>query len=219
MAASSELKRLGTQSAIYGLGGILSRLIAIFLLPVYTVYLGTVGFGKIETIVALTAVLTIVLRLGITSAFFRFYFDSDDEARRLLVVRTSFWFTMGMATLGLVVGFVCSREPISRLRSHVGRRPVARPRRLRRALGADELRADHGALPRRGAARRVRDRERRERADHDRRDDRARRRRAQGRDRRRGRQLPRHARRSTSSCSATAATSSASSSTAGCCAR
>ena len=105
-----ELKRLGSQSAIYGLGGILSRLIAVFLLPSTRVYLGTVGFGKIETIVALTAVLVIVLRLGITSAFFRFYFDSEDQARRLLVVRTSFWFTMGMATLGLVVGWLLA-EP------------------------------------------------------------------------------------------------------------
>ena len=100
MLVASELKRLGTQSAIYGLGGIISRLIAVFLLPVYTVYLGRVGFGKIETIVALTSVLVIVLRLGITSAFFRFYFDSEDEARRTLVVRTSFWFTMAMATSG-----------------------------------------------------------------------------------------------------------------------
>ena len=50
--------------------------------------------------------LVIVLRLGITSAFFRFYFDSEDQARRTLVVRTSFWFTMGMATLGLVVGWL-----------------------------------------------------------------------------------------------------------------
>jgi O-antigen/teichoic acid export membrane protein len=99
-----ELKRLGTQSAIYGLGGIVSRLIAVFLLPIYTVYLGTVGFGQIETVVALTTVLAIVLRLGITSAFFRFYFDSEDAARRTLVVRTSFWFTMAMATLGLVAG-------------------------------------------------------------------------------------------------------------------
>jgi O-antigen/teichoic acid export membrane protein len=107
-----ELKRLGTQSAIYGLGGIVSRLIAVFLLPVYTVYLGTVGFGKIETIVSLTAVLVIVLRMGITSAFFRFYFDSEDAARRRLVVRTSFWFTMGMATLGLVLGFVFA-QPLS----------------------------------------------------------------------------------------------------------
>ena len=44
--------------------------------------------------------------LGISSAFFRFYFDSTDAARRTLVVRTSFWFTMAMATLGLVVGCV-----------------------------------------------------------------------------------------------------------------
>jgi O-antigen/teichoic acid export membrane protein len=107
---SRELRRLGSQSAIYGLGGIVSRLIAVFLLPVYTVYLGTVGFGKIETIVALTTVLVIVLRLGITSAFFRFYFDSEDQARRVLVVRTSFWFTMGMATLGLVLGWLLASQ-------------------------------------------------------------------------------------------------------------
>jgi O-antigen/teichoic acid export membrane protein len=110
---SRELKRLGTQSAIYGLGGVVSRLIAVFLIPVYTVYLGRVGFGKIETIVALTSVLVIVLRLGITSAFFRFYFDSEDEAHRTLVVRTAFWFTMGMATAGLAVGFAAA-DPLAR---------------------------------------------------------------------------------------------------------
>jgi O-antigen/teichoic acid export membrane protein len=113
VALSRELKRLGTQSAIYGLGGVISRLIAVFLLPVYTVYLGRVGFGKIETIVALTSVLVILLRFGITSAFFRFYFDSEDEEHRTLVVRTSFWFTMAMATLGLAIGFVAA-APLAR---------------------------------------------------------------------------------------------------------
>src|SRR5262249_12578286 len=54
--------------------------------------------------------LVIVLRLGITSAFFRFYFDSEDQARRVLVVRTSFWFTMGMATLGLIVGWLLADQ-------------------------------------------------------------------------------------------------------------
>ena len=108
-----ELKRLGTQSAIYGLGGVISRFVAVFLLPVYTVYLGQVGFGKIETILAGTAVLVIVLRLGISGAFFRFYFDSEDEAHRTLVVRTAFWFTMGMATLGLALGVIFA-APLSR---------------------------------------------------------------------------------------------------------
>jgi O-antigen/teichoic acid export membrane protein len=110
----AQLKRLVQQSAIYGLGGIVSRLLAVLLLPLYTSYLGTTGFGKIETVVALTTVLVVVLRMGISSAFFRFYFDSTDPERRTLVVRTSFWFTMTMATAGLVAGFILA-TPIAHL--------------------------------------------------------------------------------------------------------
>jgi O-antigen/teichoic acid export membrane protein len=110
----AQIKRLVKQSAIYGLGGIVSRLLAVLLLPLYTSYLGTKGFGKIETIVALTTVLVVVLRLGISSAFFRFYFDSNDVARRTLIVRTSFWFTMAMATAGLVAGCILA-TPIAHL--------------------------------------------------------------------------------------------------------
>ena len=105
MALGLQIKRLARHSLIYGLGGIVSRILAVLLLPLYTSYLGRAGFGKIETVVALTTVLVIVLRLGISSAFFRFYFDSPDPERRVLVVRTSFWFTMTMATAGLVAGF------------------------------------------------------------------------------------------------------------------
>ncbi|HEY2938083.1 MAG TPA: oligosaccharide flippase family protein [Gaiellaceae bacterium] len=106
MALGPQLKRLARHSAIYGLGGLVSRILAVLLLPLYTSYLRGDGFGKIETITAFTTVLVIVLRLGISSAFFRFYFDTKDEARRTVVVRTSFWFTMTMATAGLIVGFV-----------------------------------------------------------------------------------------------------------------
>ena len=108
-----ELKRLGTQSAIYGLGGILSRLIAIFLLPIYTVYLGPVGFGKIETIVALMAVLAIVLRARDHERLLPLLLRLRRRgAPQLLVVRTSFWFTMAMATLGLAVGLALA-DPIA----------------------------------------------------------------------------------------------------------
>src|SRR3954451_14613763 len=104
MALGAQVKRLGKHTAIYGLGGLVSRILAVLLLPLYTHYLGPRGFGKIETVVALTTVLVIVLRFGISSAFFRFYFDTKDEEQRTLVVRTSFWFTMTMATAGLIVG-------------------------------------------------------------------------------------------------------------------
>ena len=104
MSLAFQIRRLARHSAIYGLGGILSRLLAVFLLPLYTSYLGTEGFGKIEIVTALSTVLVIVLSAGISSAFFRFYFDSKDPERRILIVRTAFWFTMGMATVGLVLG-------------------------------------------------------------------------------------------------------------------
>ncbi len=50
--------------------------------------------------------LVIVLRMGISSAFFRFYFDSKDEATGRSSSARRFWFTMVMATAGLVVGFI-----------------------------------------------------------------------------------------------------------------
>jgi O-antigen/teichoic acid export membrane protein len=107
-----QIRRLARHSAIYGIGGILSRVLAVLLLPLYTSYLGTRGFGKIELVTALTTVLVIVLSAGISSAFFRFYFDSNDDARRTLIVRTAFWFTMGTATLGLLLGVVLA-SPIA----------------------------------------------------------------------------------------------------------
>src|SRR6476660_462711 len=121
MSLTFQIRRLARHSAIYGLGGILSRLLAVLLLPLYTSYLGTKGFGKIEIVTALTTVLVIVLGAGISSAFFRFYFDSKDDERRTLIVRTAFWFTMAMATVGLVLGVVLA-SPLSHL-LHLGDDP------------------------------------------------------------------------------------------------
>ena len=112
MALGGQLRRLGTQSAIYGAGGIVSRLVAVALLPIYTSYLRAVGYGRIEQVIAFSAVLVILLRLGISSAFFRYYFDAEDDEGRTVVVRTAFWFTMAMATLGLVFG-VAFAHPLS----------------------------------------------------------------------------------------------------------
>jgi O-antigen/teichoic acid export membrane protein len=101
-----ELKRLARHSAIYGIGGLVSRLLAVVLLPLYTHYLPPNAYGRVEIVTAATAVLAIVLQLGISSAFFRFYFDAKQREDRLTVVRTSFWFTMATSTLGLVLGLV-----------------------------------------------------------------------------------------------------------------
>jgi O-antigen/teichoic acid export membrane protein len=106
MKLGQELKRLARHSVIYGLGGFVSRILATLLLPLYTHYLPRGAYGRVEIVTAATAVLAIVLQMGIASAFFRFYFDAKEPAGKLTVVRTSFWFTMTTATAGLVLGLV-----------------------------------------------------------------------------------------------------------------
>src|SRR3954447_11277666 len=106
MSLAFQLRRLGRHSAIYGLGGLVSRVLATILLPLYTHYLPPDAYGRVEIVTAATAVLAIVLQLGFASAFFRFYFDAKEPPEKLTVVRTSFWFTMAMATVGLVIGVV-----------------------------------------------------------------------------------------------------------------
>jgi O-antigen/teichoic acid export membrane protein len=111
---AASLRRLGTQSAIYGLGGLVSRILAVLLLPLYTHFLTPSDYGKVETLVALSTVLIILLRGGIQTAFFRFWFDEDDRTAHRLVLRTSFWYTMAASTAGLAAGLVLA-APISEL--------------------------------------------------------------------------------------------------------
>ena len=114
MTLGAQMRRLGKHSAIYGLGGVVSRVTAVFLLPLYTRYLDPPDFGAVGLLVGLSAVLVTILRAGISSAFFRFYFDAKNTAERLLVLRTSFWFTMASATAGLVAGVLLA-EPLADL--------------------------------------------------------------------------------------------------------
>src|SRR2546422_11692848 len=106
MRLGQELRRLGRHSAIYGLGGLVSRILATLLLPLYTHYLPPGSYGRVEIVTAATAGLAILLQLGISSAFFRFYFDAKEDAERLRLIPASFWVPIAVATLGPVRGGV-----------------------------------------------------------------------------------------------------------------
>ena len=64
MRLGQELKRLGRHSVVYGLGGLVSRILATVLLPLYTHYLPPGSYGRVEIVTAATAVLAIALQLG-----------------------------------------------------------------------------------------------------------------------------------------------------------
>ena len=118
-----RLKELVRHSAIYGLGSIVARILGVLLLPLYTRYLSPSDYGLIETLIALSAVLSALVAQAMKSAFFRFYFDSAESERRLLVVRTAFWYVIAASTAVLIAG-VALAQPISwvlfHTRSHDG---------------------------------------------------------------------------------------------------
>jgi O-antigen/teichoic acid export membrane protein len=109
-----RIKELLRHSAVYGFGTLVARVLAVLLLPLYTRYLSRADYGQIEVLIALSAVLVTVAQAGMKGAFFRFYFEARDDAERVRVVRTAFWFTMASSTAVLVAGLALGAE-VSRL--------------------------------------------------------------------------------------------------------
>src|SRR3982751_85695 len=106
----SRILELLRHSAIYGLGSIVARIVGVLLLPLYTRYLSPSDYGLIETLVALSAVLTAVVAQGMKSAFFWFYFDSAEPERRLLVIRTAFWYVLAASTSVSAIGIALAPQ-------------------------------------------------------------------------------------------------------------
>jgi O-antigen/teichoic acid export membrane protein len=98
---SGYLRRLATTGAAYTAASILSKLIAVALLPLYTRYLSTEDYGAAEVMFAAVVSASIVVRLGLIEAVLRFYYK-DDEVPGQVVASTFaglFWF----ATIGALV--------------------------------------------------------------------------------------------------------------------
>ena len=100
-----ELKRLGGQSAIYGVGTILSRVGGLILLPVYTRYLSPADYGVVETLLAGSAIVVTLLGAGISSGFFRYWFEATNDTERLALFRSAWLFILASSTVGFVLGF------------------------------------------------------------------------------------------------------------------
>ena len=95
---SGYLRRLATTGAAYTAASILSKLIAVALLPLYTRYLTLADYGAAEVMFAAVVSVSIVVRLGLIEALLRFYYkDGEDPA---LVVKSTFAGLFWFATIG-----------------------------------------------------------------------------------------------------------------------
>ena len=106
------LRRLVGAGLAYQAGDILSKGIAVFMLPLYTSYVSPAGYGYAETLLTAVILLSILLRLGVGEAFIRFYYDDADPARRDRLAAGAVAFVFATTTLAALVG-VALAGPLS----------------------------------------------------------------------------------------------------------
>jgi O-antigen/teichoic acid export membrane protein len=87
------LRRLATTGAAYTASSVVSKLIAVFLLPVYTHYLTPADYGAAEVMLSSVIAASIVVRFGVIEAILRFYYLAGERPERVVSTgfATLFW--------------------------------------------------------------------------------------------------------------------------------
>jgi O-antigen/teichoic acid export membrane protein len=107
---SGYLRRLATTGAAYTAASILSKLIAVALLPLYTRYLSPADYGAAEVMFAAVVSASIIVRFGLIEAVLRYYYEEDEVPGQ--VVATSFAALFWVSTIAALIALPFAR-PIS----------------------------------------------------------------------------------------------------------
>jgi O-antigen/teichoic acid export membrane protein len=103
-----KFQEIGKQGAIYGIGSIMQRLMAIVLIPLYTTALSSAEYGVLSMLLMTGQVLSIIFALNLTSGLFRSYYDFTKEEERYIIISTVFLITTISSGLLLLFGILFS---------------------------------------------------------------------------------------------------------------
>ncbi len=124
---SGYLRRLATTGAAYTAASVLSKLIAVALLPLYTRYLTPADYGVAEVLFAAVVAASIVIRFGVIEAVLRFYYKAGEDPGR--VVATSFaalfWFGTAAALIAMPFATPISEALLDRPATDLARIAIA----------------------------------------------------------------------------------------------
>jgi O-antigen/teichoic acid export membrane protein len=110
------LRRLATTGAAYTASSILSKLVAVALLPLYTRHLSPSDYGAAEVLLSVVIATSIVIRLGVLEAVMRFYYQGGED--RGAVVSTAFASLFWTATAGAAAALAAAGPISSALLGH-----------------------------------------------------------------------------------------------------
>lgn len=99
-----EVKGLLKHSAVYGIGNILSKLVGVFMIPLYTRCLEPEDYGVIELLDLTLFFIAMFVGMGLSQAVLRFYFSAKDQDEKDSIVSTAILFLSGLAVAVVLIG-------------------------------------------------------------------------------------------------------------------
>ena len=106
MSTLIKIKSLGKDSVIYGLSSVLTKMITVFLIPVYTRIFTPSDYGVMNIITNVLSACALFAVFGLDSAAARWYYDSDDLADRKSTLSSWFYFQTIVSTVFVVLMLV-----------------------------------------------------------------------------------------------------------------
>ncbi len=111
---TAYLKRLVNSLAAYQVADVVSKFIAVLLLPVYTRYISTAGYGVVELLGNGVILISILVRFGMIESFLRYYYTDADQERRDALARRAIGFLL-VTTTAVSIVLALLAAPLSKL--------------------------------------------------------------------------------------------------------
>ncbi len=111
---TAYLKRLVSSLAAYQVADVVSKFIAVLLLPVYTRYINPAGYGVVELLGNGVILISILVRFGMIESFLRYYYTDADQERRDALARRAIGFLL-VTTTAVSIVLAVFATPLSKL--------------------------------------------------------------------------------------------------------
>src|SRR5436309_8496743 len=99
MGMYAKIRETATETILFVFRNLFIRLLGFLLLPVYTNSFHPKEYGRLTLMLTTEAFLTQVLQFGLTTSYFRSFFDDEKDERRRLITSTTVWFLVGVNLL------------------------------------------------------------------------------------------------------------------------
>jgi O-antigen/teichoic acid export membrane protein len=102
------LHQLISESFVYGLSGVISRFLTIFLVPIYTRIFVPEDYGVMSLVTTTVTLISILVTLALDSSAHRWYWDTADTLHRKITLASWTWCQMTVSVIFAILVFAFS---------------------------------------------------------------------------------------------------------------